>query len=151
MGMYLYDDADRKIGGVHAATNFRETASSITFPKRPLRSLRHMSTCEGKGARAHHDCCLLFSQQSSRRSPRGCRHVEDEDDDIDEGEESAARNNPIDYMPVNMSPPKITELPDSTTPFEDKRFMVDNKIITNDPWIHIGDLYPEGKTLPLLP
>ncbi|RNE98728.1 putative calpain-like cysteine peptidase, partial [Trypanosoma conorhini] len=29
--------------------------------------------------------------------------------------------------------------------------MVDNKAITNDPWIHIGDLYPEGKTLPLLP
>ncbi|PWU96285.1 putative calpain-like cysteine peptidase [Trypanosoma cruzi] len=152
MGMYLYDDADRKIGGVHAATNFRETGIVYHLPRSGRYALS--VTCPRAKGKVPALITIVASYSANSRlveAPEDAGMFEDEDDDIDEGEESAARNNPIDYMPVNMSPSKITELPDSTTPFEDKRFMVDNKIITNDPWIHIGDLYPEGKTLPLLP
>ncbi|EAN88142.1 calpain-like cysteine peptidase, putative [Trypanosoma cruzi] len=152
MGMYLYDDADRKIGGVHAATNFRETGIVYHLPRSGRYALS--VTCPRAKGKVPALITIVASYSANSRlveAPEDAGMFEDEDDDIDEGEESAARNNPIDYMPVNMPPSKITELPDSTTPFEDKRFMVDNKIITNDPWIHIGDLYPEGKTLPLLP
>ncbi|KAF8299179.1 putative cysteine peptidase, Clan CA, family C2 [Trypanosoma cruzi] len=152
MGMYLYDDTDRKIGGVHAATNFRETGIVYHLPRSGRYALS--VTCPRAKGKVPALITIVASYSANSRlveAPEDAGMFEDEDDDIDEGEESAARNNPIDYMPINMPPSKITELPDSTTPFEDKRFMVDNKIITNDPWIHIGDLYPEGKTLPLLP
>ncbi|RNC34911.1 putative calpain-like cysteine peptidase putativecysteine peptidase Clan CA family C2, partial [Trypanosoma cruzi] len=152
MGMYLYDDADRKIGGVHAATNFRETGIVYHLPRSGRYALS--VTCPRAKGKVPALITIVASYSANSRlveAPEDAGMFEDEDDDIDEGEESAARNNPVDYMPINMPPSKITELPDSTTPFEDKRFMVDNKIITNDPWIHIGDLYPEGKTLPLLP
>ncbi|RNF08726.1 putative calpain-like cysteine peptidase, partial [Trypanosoma rangeli] len=152
MGMYLYDDADRKIGGVHAATNFRETAIVYHLPRSGRYALS--VTCPRGTGTVPALITFVGSSPANTRivdAPEDAGMFDDEDDIIEEGDDSALRNNPIDYTPNNIPPAKIMEVPDSTTPFEDKRFMVDNKAITNDPWIHIGDLYPEGKKLPLLP
>ncbi|ORC91630.1 calpain-like protein, partial [Trypanosoma theileri] len=151
MGMYLYDDTDRKIGGVHAATNFRETGILYHLPRSGRYAIS--VTCpRGKGT-VPAQITIVASKTSKVREvePPEDAGMFDDEDIIDEGDDVTAKVNPIDYTPINIPPAHITEVPDSAIPFEDKRFMVDNKIITNDPWIHIGDLYPEGKTLPLVP
>ncbi|KPI83073.1 putative calpain-like cysteine peptidase putative cysteine peptidase Clan CA family C2 [Leptomonas seymouri] len=57
----------------------------------------------------------------------------------------------IDYFPFKTPASDVREVPDSGVPFEDRAFMLDNRDLTPQPWVHIGDLYPEGKTKPLLP
>ncbi|KAH9593084.1 hypothetical protein LSM04_000173 [Trypanosoma melophagium] len=151
MGMYLYDDTDRKIGGVHAATNFRETGILYHLPRSGRYAIS--VTCpRGKGS-VPAKITIVASKTAKSRAvdPPEDAGMFDDEDIIDEGDDVTDKTNPIDYIPINIPPANITEVPDSTIPFEDKRFMVDNKFVTNDPWIHIGDLYPEGKTQPLLP
>ncbi|KAH9593132.1 Peptidase C2 [Trypanosoma melophagium] len=151
MGMYLYDDTDRKIGGVHAATNFRETGILYHLPRSGRYAIS--VTCPRAKGSVPAKITIVGSSSANVRivdSPEDAVMFDDEDI-IDEGDDVTEKTNPIDYIPINIPPANITEVPDSTIPFEDKRFMVDNKFVTNDPWIHIGDLYPEGKTQPLLP
>ncbi|ORC91634.1 putative antigen [Trypanosoma theileri] len=151
MGMYLYDDTDRKIGGVHAATNFREIGVLHHLPRSGRYAIS--VTCPRAKGTVPAQITIVGSFGANVRivdSPEDAVMFDDEDI-IDEGDDAPTKGNPIDYTPINIPPAHITEVPDSTIPFEDKRFMVDNKFITNDPWIHIGDLYPEGKTLPLVP
>ncbi|RHW67956.1 calpain [Trypanosoma brucei equiperdum] len=151
VGVYLYDDTDRKIGGVHAATNFRETSVLHRLPRSGRYAIS--ITCPRASGEVPIALTIVGSPDANVRiveAPDDASMFDDEDD-IAEGDEDATVSNPIDYIPVAGGGQVFTEVPDSTVPFEDKRFMVDNKIMTNEPWIHIGDLYPEGKTRSLLP
>ncbi|AYU79929.1 calpain-like cysteine peptidase, putative [Leishmania donovani] len=151
MGMYLYDDTDRKIAGVHAATNFRE----ISIIHRLPRSGRYAIsiTCPRAKGEVPAYITIVGSHASNVRivDPPEDATMFDDEDIIDEGEDAALVHNPIDYVPVVFDVAHHDEQAESDSPFEDKRFYVDNRGATSEPWVHIGDLYPEGKTRPLLP
>ncbi|TPP46141.1 Calpain cysteine protease family protein [Leishmania donovani] len=150
-GMYLYDDTDRKIAGVHAATNFRE----ISIIHRLPRSGRYAIsiTCPRAKGEVPAYITIVGSHASNVRivDPPEDATMFDDEDIIDEGEDAALVHNPIDYVPVVFDVAHLDEQAESDSPFEDKRFYVDNRGATSEPWVHIGDLYPEGKTRPLLP
>ncbi|CBZ12111.1 putative calpain-like cysteine peptidase [Leishmania major strain Friedlin] len=151
MGMYLYDDTDRKIAGVHAATNFRE----ISIIHRLPRSGRYAIsiTCPRAKGEVPAYITIVGSHASNVRivDPPEDATMFDDEDIIDEGDDAALVDNPIDYAPVVFDVAHHDEQAESDSPFEDKRFYVDNRGATSEPWVHIGDLYPEGKTRPLLP
>ncbi|TPP47601.1 Calpain cysteine protease family protein [Leishmania donovani] len=151
MGMYLYDDTDRKIAGVHAATNFRE----ISIIHRLPRSGRYAIsiTCPRAKGEVPAYITIVGSHASNVRivDPPEDATMFDDEDIIDEGEDAALVHNPIDYVPVVFDVAHHDEQAESDSPFEDRRFYVDNRGATSEPWVHIGDLYPEGKTRPLLP
>ncbi|CBZ28146.1 putative calpain-like cysteine peptidase [Leishmania mexicana MHOM/GT/2001/U1103] len=151
MGMYLYDDTDRKIAGVHAATNFRE----ISIIHRLPRSGRYAIsiTCPRAKGEVPAYITIVGSHASNVRivDPPEDATMFDDEDIIDEGDEAALVENPIDYVPVVFDVAHHGEQAESDSPFEDKRFYVDNRGATSEPWVHIGDLYPEGKAKPLLP
>ncbi|GET89694.1 calpain-like cysteine peptidase, putative [Leishmania tarentolae] len=151
MGMYLYDDTDRKIAGVHAATNFREISIIHRLPRSGRYALS--VTCPRAKGEVPAYVTVVGSHASNVRivdTPEDATMFDDEDI-IDEGEDAAEVQNPIDYTPVVLDVAHHSEQAESDSPFEDKRFYIDNRGATSDPWVHIGDLYPEGKTRPLLP
>ncbi|CCD16176.1 unnamed protein product, partial [Trypanosoma congolense IL3000] len=151
VGVYLYDDTDRKIGGVHAATNFRETSVLHQLPRSGRYAIS--VTCPRGVGEVPVLLTIVGSAESDLRiveAPEDASMFDDEDN-IAEGDDDAVVGNPIDYVPVVCSEQMFVEPADSATPFEDKRFMMDNRSLTNEPWIHIGDLYPDGKAAPLLP
>ncbi|KAK7201803.1 calpain-like cysteine peptidase [Novymonas esmeraldas] len=152
MGMYLYDDTDRKIAGVHAATNFRETSIIHRLPRSGRYALS--ITCpRGKGT-VPADVTIVSSFGSHIRrveAPEDAAMLPDEAENVEDSEGDHTRAARIDYNPFEQQPSDVREQPDSSVPFEDRRFMLDNRDVTTEPWVHIGDLYPEGKTKPLLP
>ncbi|KAL7697109.1 calpain-like cysteine peptidase [Lotmaria passim] len=151
MGMYLYDDTDRKIGGVHAATNFREISVIHHLPRSGRYAIS--VTCPRAKGDVPAVVTIVATPASHVRivdAPEDATMFDDEDE-IDEGDEADLERNPIDYTPVAFDVACYTEAADSASPFEDKRFFTDNRGVTTEPWVHIGDLYPEGKTKPLLP
>ncbi|GET89693.1 calpain-like cysteine peptidase, putative [Leishmania tarentolae] len=151
MGMYLYDDTDRKIAGVHAATNFREISIIHRLPRSGRYALS--VTCPRAKGEVPAYVTVVGSHASNVRivDPPEDATMFDDEDIIDEGEDAAEVQNPIDYTPVVLDVAHHSEQAESDSPFEDKRFYIDNRGATSDPWVHIGDLYPEGKTRPLLP
>ncbi|KPA73487.1 putative mitochondrial calpain-like cysteine peptidase [Leptomonas pyrrhocoris] len=151
MGMYLYDDTDRKIAGVHAATNFRETSIIHHLPRSGRYALS--LTCpRGKGSVPAVVTIVSSATSHVRRveTPADAGMLPDELEVVEEDSENtkAAR---IDYFPFTTPASDVHEVPDSSVPFEDRAFMLDNRDLTSEPWVHIGDLYPKGKTKPLLP
>ncbi|KPA73485.1 putative calpain-like cysteine peptidase putativecysteine peptidase Clan CA family C2 [Leptomonas pyrrhocoris] len=151
MGMYLYDDTDRKIGGVHAATNFREISIIHHLPRSGRYALS--LTCPRAKGDVPAYVTIVATPASHVRivDPPEDATMFDDEDLIDEGDEADQERNPIDYVPFIFDTARHTEPADSASPFEDKRFFTDNRGVTTEPWVHIGDLYPEGKTKPLLP
>nr|CAJ2475114.1 unnamed protein product [Leishmania braziliensis] len=151
MGMYLYDDTDRKVAGVHAATNFREISAIHRLPRSGRYAIS--ITCPRAKSDVPAYITIIGSHASNVRivDPPEDATMFDDEDIIDEGEDAALEHNPVDYTPVVFDAARHGEQVESDSPFEDKRFYMDNRGATSDPWVHIGDLYPEGKTVPLLP
>ncbi|CAD2215393.1 Calpain family cysteine protease/Calpain large subunit, domain III, putative [Angomonas deanei] len=152
MGMYLYNDMDRKISGVHAATNYRETSIIHHLPNSGRYAIS--VTCPRGSGDVPAEVTIVTSKKCKARqvdTPADAAALPDEDEDVEEGEGHQKKAARIDYDPINLPASKVTEVPDSNVPFEDKKFLLDNKDITSDPWVHISDLYPEGKDKPLLP
>ncbi|CAJ1989912.1 calpain-like cysteine peptidase / CAL27.1 [Leishmania donovani] len=152
MGMYLYDDTDRKIAGVHAATNFRETSIIHRLPRSGRYAIS--ITCpRGKGhITANVTIVSSFGSHIRRvNAPEDAAMLPDEAESVADSEGVDTRVARIDYNPFQEQPVDVREHPDSNVPFEDRGFMLSNRDVTSEPWLHIGDLYPEGKTRPLLP
>nr|CAJ2475616.1 unnamed protein product [Leishmania braziliensis] len=151
MGMYLYDDTDRRVAGVHAATNFREMSVIHRLPRSGRYAIS--ITCPRAKSDVPAYITIIGSHASNVRivDPPEDATMFDDEDIIDEGEDAALEHNPVDYTPVVFDAARHGEQVESDSPFEDKRFYMDNRGATSDPWVHIGDLYPEGKTVPLLP
>ncbi|CAG9576649.1 calpain-like_cysteine_peptidase_-_putative [Leishmania major strain Friedlin] len=152
MGMYLYDDTDRKIAGVHAATNFRETSIIHRLPRSGRYAIS--ITCpRGKGhIPANVTIVSSFGSHIRRvNAPEDAAMLPDEAENVADSEGVDTRVARIDYNPFQEPPVDVREHPDSNVPFEDRGFMLSNRDVTSEPWVHIGDLYPEGKTRPLLP
>ncbi|CAM45337.2 putative calpain-like cysteine peptidase [Leishmania braziliensis MHOM/BR/75/M2904] len=152
MGMYLYDDTDRKVAGVHAATNFRETSVIHRLPRSGRYAIS--ITCpRGKGdVPAKVTIVSSFGSQVRRvTAPEDASMLPDEAESVEENEGIRPRVTRIDYEAFQEPSADVPERPDSNVPFEDRGFMQWNGDVTMGPWVHIGDLYPEGKTVPLLP
>ncbi|KAG5499199.1 hypothetical protein JIQ42_04011 [Leishmania sp. Namibia] len=151
MGMYLYDDTDRKVAGVHAATNFREISIIHHLPRSGRYAIS--ITCPRGKDDVPAYITIVGSHASNVRivDPPEDATMFDDEDIIDEGEDAAVVANPIDFVPFIFDAVHHSEQAESDSPFEDKRFYMDNRGATSEPWVHIGDLYPEGKTKPLLP
>lgn len=101
MGMYLYDDTDRKIGGVHAATNFREVSVIHHLP-RSGRFAISITCPRGKGEVTAY-VTVVASPNSHVRivdAPADATMFDDEDEQIDEGDEANLEANVIDYIPI---------------------------------------------------
>ncbi|KAH8619018.1 Calpain family cysteine protease Calpain large subunit domain [Trypanosoma vivax] len=119
VGAYLYDDTDRKIGGVHAATNFRETSILHHLPRSGRYAIS--VTCPRAKGEVPALVTIVGSHEANVRivdAPEDAAAFED-DDSIDEGGDGAALSNPIDFVPVSIVAPKLVEVPDSALPFED--------------------------------
>ncbi|KAG5475800.1 hypothetical protein CUR178_03513 [Leishmania enriettii] len=152
MGMYLYDDTDRKVAGVHAATNFRETSIIHHLPRSGRYAIS--ITCPRGKDDVPADVTIVTSFGSHIRrvkAPEDAAVLPDEGERVEESEGVHARVVRIDYDPFEEPPSDVREHLDSDEPFEDRGFMLGNRNVTSEPWVHIGDLYPEGKTKPLLP
>ncbi|GET89691.1 cysteine peptidase, clan CA, family C2, putative [Leishmania tarentolae] len=152
MGMYLYDDTDRKIAGVHAATNFRETSIIHRLPRSGRYALS--VTCpRGKGDIPATVTIVASLGSHIRRvnAPEDAAILPDETERVADGDGLDTQVARIDENPFKEPSVDKREHLDSDVPFEDRAFMLSNRDVTSEPWVHIGDLYPEGKTRPLLP
>ncbi|CBZ28144.1 putative calpain-like cysteine peptidase, partial [Leishmania mexicana MHOM/GT/2001/U1103] len=152
MGMYLYDDTDRKIAGVHAATNFRETSIIHRLPRSGRYAIS--ITCPRGTGHIPANVTIVSSFGSHIRrvnAPADATVLPDEVESVADSEDVDTRAARIDYNPFQEPLVDVCEHPDSNVPFEDREFMLSNRDATSEPWVHIGDLYPEGKAKPLLP
>ncbi|CAD2213171.1 Calpain family cysteine protease/Calpain large subunit, domain III, putative [Angomonas deanei] len=147
IGVHIYDDSDRKIGGVHAATNNREISIIHKLPRAGRYALS--ITCPQAEGRVPCTVSVVTKTDTKKVDAPADATMFDDYDEIDDGNDvvNAAI---IDFKPVERETDDMKEVPDSDNVFRDIKFLNSNHVPC-DAWMRIIDLYPESKKDPLLP